>query len=102
MQADLDAASAVVNVYRVGVWVLPAVDYSALPHLQARIIQLAQHRNRELWLTGQRLPMLRRLFERDAIDLHPAKPGLQTCWPVDKQELDNNPNQSANPACDDI
>lgn len=53
--------------------------------------RIASERARELWLTGDRQATLRRILE-DGIDLYPAKPGTQTCWPFPDQEIDNNPN----------
>lgn len=53
--------------------------------------QIAAERARELWLSGDRQATSRRLLA-DGIDLYPAKPGTQTCWPFPDQEIDNNPN----------
>ena len=53
---------------------------------------MARERSRELWLTGERLPTLRRYLE-DGVDLFPGgKLGSDTCLPIPQQELDTNPN----------
>lgn len=59
--------------------------------LQDDLRRIASERARELWLTGDRQGVSRRLLV-DGVDLYPAKPGTQTCWPFPDQEIDNNPN----------
>ena len=50
------------------------------------------------WLTGHRFGFVRRVLRNDNVDLFPAvQPGLDTAFPVVKQELDNNPD--INQAC---
>jgi len=45
------------------------------------------------WLTGHRMGFVRRVLRNDNVDLFPpTQPGLDTAFPVVKQELDNNPD----------
>ncbi len=45
------------------------------------------------WLTGHRFGFVRRVLRNDNVDLFPSvQPGLDTAFPVVKQELDNNPD----------
>ncbi len=100
--SDFATANTIVNGYR-ATWTdettgnpLPAIDYAALPDLQSRLIQLAQDRNRDMWLEGERQGTFRRFFRRDGIDLYTpvtaAATFNQICFPVHQQELDTNSN----------
>ncbi len=97
---DYTGANDLVNPYR-SARGLPDIDYAALADDDTRLVQLAQDRNRELWLTGERQGTFRRLFRRDNIDLYtPVTSGAtfnQVCWPVHQQELDTNSNAAACP-----
>ncbi|MDH5644327.1 MAG: RagB/SusD family nutrient uptake outer membrane protein [Gemmatimonadota bacterium] len=92
-------ADDLVNPYR-SAWGLTDLDFGAMANLNARLTQLAQERNREMWLTGERQGTLRRLLENDGLDLYPANggAGTQTCFPIVQQELDNNSNSLNFPA----
>ena len=86
-------ANGLVNPYR-ATWGLAALDFSTMATLGAQLTALAQERSRELWLTGQRQATSRR-YRDDGVDLYTDGGSLsldQICWPVPKQEVDNNPN----------
>lgn len=87
---DPGGAAALVNDLRSSHWGLGPISFSG--DLAADLPVLARERARELWLTGERLPTLRR-FLKDGIDLFPGgKQGTDTCFPVPQRELDTNPN----------
>ncbi len=52
---------------------------------------MARERSRELWMTGERLPTLRRYLV-DGLDLFPDRTGTDTCLPIPLQEKAANPN----------
>ena len=86
-------ANGLVNPYR-ATWGLTSLDFSTMATLGAQLTALAQERSRELWLTGQRQATSRR-YRADGVDLYSDGGALsldQVCWPVPKQEVDNNPN----------
>ena len=86
-------ANGLVNPYR-ATWGLAPLNFSTMATLSAQLTALAQERSRELWLTGQRQATSRR-YRADGVDLYTDGGSLsldQTCWPVPKQEVDNNPN----------
>jgi len=94
--ADLDAASTIVNGYRAGHG-LADIDFAGMANLTARLQALVQEKARETWLSGTRQGDLRRLRERDGIDMYPAGSADsfdQICFPVPQQEIDNNTNTS--------
>lgn len=58
--------------------------------------ELARARSAGLWLSGQRQGTFRRFVEQDGVNLYPeGTQGDDTSFPVQKQELDNNPNISS-------
>ena len=65
---------------------------SADTELDVRLAAMARERARELWLTGDRQATLRRYFENDGLDLYPARTGSDVCYPIPRQETDNNPS----------
>lgn len=103
-------ANALVNPRRAA-WGLGAIDFAAVGDLNGdatantladQLWQLAQERNRELWLTGERQATLRRYREEfgsdnaaGGLNLWPPMSGAsfdQIFFPVHQQEFDNNPN----------
>ncbi|HEY9516066.1 MAG TPA: hypothetical protein VIQ74_10350 [Gemmatimonadaceae bacterium] len=83
-----DAAN-IVNSLRSN-WGLGTISFSG--DLATDLPVMARERARELWLTGERLPTLRR-YLKDGVDLFPGgKQGTDTCFPVPQRELDTNPN----------
>ncbi len=88
--SDPGGAAAIVNDLRSSHWGLGAISFSG--DLATDLPVMARERARELWLTGERLPTLRRYLE-DGVDLFPGgKQGTDTCFPVPQRELDTNPN----------
>ncbi len=82
-------ADDIVNDLRDG-WGLGPISFTGT--LATDLPVFARERARELWLTGERLPTLRR-FLKDGVDLFPGgKQGSDTCFPVPQRELDTNPN----------
>ena len=87
---DPDGAATIVNALRSSNWGLGAISFSG--DLVTDLPVMARERARELWLTGERLPTLRR-YLKDGVDLFPGgKQGDDTCFPVPQRELDTNPN----------
>ena len=87
---DPGGAAAIVNDLRSAHWGLGPISFSG--DLATDLPVMARERARELWLTGERLPTLRRYLE-DGVDLFPGgKQGTDTCFPVPQRELDTNPN----------
>jgi hypothetical protein len=83
-------AASIVNELRDSHWELGAISFSG--DLATDLPVMARERARELWLTGERLPTLRR-YLKDGVDLYPGgKQGSDTCFPVPQRELDTNPN----------
>jgi len=79
-----------VNDLRSDHWGLGPISFTGT--LSTDLPVFARERARELWLTGERLPTLRR-FLKDGVDLFPGgKQGDDTCFPVPQRELDTNPN----------
>ena len=88
--SDPGGAAGIVNKLRSAHWGLGAISFSG--DLATDLPVMAHERARELWLTGERLPTLRRYLE-DGVDLFPGgKQGTDTCFPVPQRELDTNPN----------
>ncbi|HET7622736.1 MAG TPA: hypothetical protein VFK39_12605 [Gemmatimonadaceae bacterium] len=88
--SDPGGAAAVVDSLRSTNWGLGAITFSG--NLTTDLPVMARERARELWLTGERLPTLRR-YLKDGVDLFPGgKQGSDTCFPVPQRELDTNPN----------
>jgi hypothetical protein len=88
--SDPGGAAAIVNDLRSSHWGLGAISFSG--DLATDLPVMARERARELWLTGERLPTLRR-YLADGVDLFPGgKQGTDTCFPVPQRELDTNPN----------
>ena len=80
-------------------------DISFTGDLEADLLQIAEERGRELWLTGDRHVTARRLA-RDPmvdIDLFPSKDavgaGEDMAFPIPDREIDNNPNLQSGDAC---
>lgn len=87
---DAAGAATIVDSLRSKNWGLSAITFSG--NLATDLPVLARERARELWLTGERLPTLRR-YLKDNVDLFPGgKQGTNTCFPVPQRELDTNPN----------
>ncbi len=87
---DPGGAAGIVNDLRSSHWGLGAISFSG--DLATDLPVMARERARELWLTGERLPTLRR-YLKDGVDLFPGgKQGDDTCFPVPQRELDTNPN----------
>ena len=87
---DPGGAADIVNDLRDSHWDLGPISFSG--DLATDLPVMARERARELWLTGERLPTLRRYLE-DGVDLFPGgKQGDDTCFPVPQRELDTNPN----------
>src|SRR5690606_5185593 len=71
-------ADDIVNDLRDG-WGLGPISFTGT--LATDLPVFARERARELWLTGERLPTLRR-FLKDGVDLFPGgKQGSDTCFP---------------------
>ncbi|HEU6450940.1 MAG TPA: RagB/SusD family nutrient uptake outer membrane protein, partial [Gemmatimonadaceae bacterium] len=88
--SDPGGAADIVNDLRSSHWGLGAISFSG--DLATDLPVMARERARELWLTGERLPTLRR-YLKDGVDLFPGgKQGDNTCFPVPQRELDTNPN----------
>lgn len=88
--SDPGGAATIVNQLRSSHWGLGAISFSG--DLATDLPVMARERARELWLTGERLPTLRR-YLKDGVDLFPGgKQGDNTCFPVPQRELDTNPN----------
>lgn len=88
--SDPDGAADIVNELRSSHWGLGAISFSG--DLATDLPAMARERARELWLTGERLPTLRR-YLKDGVDLFPGgKQGDDTCFPVPQRELDTNPD----------
>lgn len=67
-----------------------AVDFTG--DLANDLPQLARARSAGLWLTGQRQTTSRRFLVDDGVDLYPETSGDDVCFPIVRQEIDNNPN----------
>ena len=92
---NLSDANDIVNGYRTARG-LADIDFAAMANLTERLTAFVQEKARETWLSGLRQGDLRRLRERDGIDLYPASTSGQSmdqiCFPVPQQEIDNNTN----------
>lgn len=89
--ADLAGAATIVNRLRADNWGLAPIAFSGV--LVDDLEVMARERSRELWLTGERLPTLRRYLV-DGLDLFPEKLGTDTCLPIPLQEKAANDNIS--------
>jgi hypothetical protein len=88
--SDPGGAAAIVDSLRSTNWGLGAISFTG--NLTSDLPAMARERARELWLTGERLPTLRR-YLKDGVDLFPGgKQGDDTCFPVPQRELDTNPD----------
>jgi hypothetical protein len=86
---DLAGAATIVNHLRADNWGLAPIAFSGV--LVDDLEIMARERSRELWLSGERLPTLRRYLD-DGLDLFPDRTGTDTCLPVPLQEKAANPN----------
>ena len=87
--SDLAGAELIVNSLRQDNWGLAPIAFTG--DLVQDLTIMARERARELYITGERLPTLRRYLE-DSLDLFPVQTGTDTCFPVPLREKEANDN----------
>lgn len=88
--SDLAGAELIVNALRQDNWSLAPIAFTG-GDLVGNLTIMARERARELYITGERLPTLRRYLE-DSLDLFPVQTGTDTCFPVPLREKEANDN----------